>query len=428
MENSRVVGAPALPPAGNLEVIDRMEIQESGAVNLARVLENVEGVYVTETGPAGGTVRVSIRGCDPRHVLILMDGLRLNNASTGEADLSAVPLEMVEKVEVLRGGQSARYGPDAMGGVINIVTQVQSAQKTPEFASGKYWGRWKTSKYTLTVVDPPLPDHLTGRFTYGSSRSNADFDYDYQVSTKTGVDSTHSGTRANAVMENSNYHGSGLYQLNERTSLSVSGQVYRARQGLPGSVARPDNTAWKEDNRTLAGLRVKSDRSVRYHLELAVGFSRFEQYFNNMAGDRVSERYEDLYVNDIISVKSAHLFRPWAGGELGGGLEFERNTLYQNDIYRPVWSKGRSVRDNTGLYLSGRQAFDLRQTPLLDAAVIDLELSRGKRYFPKMKAIRLWLSWDSFVRHPLRFADNFDNFNVALVRPTGNPHRLIPEK
>ncbi|MCP4567396.1 MAG: TonB-dependent receptor [FCB group bacterium] len=350
------------------KVVNRVDIQRSGADDLARVLESVEGVYVTEGGTAGGIVRVSIRGCDPRHVLVLLDGQRLNSAGSGEANLGSVPLEIVERVEVYRGGQSARFGPDALGGVINIITQIQSGGAEREITGGKYWGSWKSERYKLTITNPVTLKNLESRISYGTKRSNGDFDYDHTISSITG-DTTHSGTRYNGGFEDYNYHSTGNYRIGNNTRFYLSGQAYRSRQELPGYASEPDSTAWSKDKRLLAGLRMKHDYSLHNRLDLNVGFTRLEQYFNNVNHSRPAYRYENRYINDILTVKSEHLYRPWPGGAIRGGLEFERNILYHNNLMRPTAAMGRSVRDNTGFVIGGGQNLEPGDFPLpLDAA------------------------------------------------------------
>lgn len=107
----------------NSTVLDRAAIEQSGRRDLGELLQTAPGVVITQAGGPGQASRVSIRGSSSNQVLILVDGVPLNSAISGSADLSRVALETVERVTVHTGAQSARYGPRAMAGVIEIETR-----------------------------------------------------------------------------------------------------------------------------------------------------------------------------------------------------------------------------------------------------------------------------------------------------------------
>ncbi|MEO7997900.1 MAG: TonB-dependent receptor [Gemmatimonadaceae bacterium] len=109
--------------AMNATVIDRIAIEQSGRRDLGELLQTAPGVVVTQAGGPGQTSHVSIRGSSANQVLVLVDGVPLNSAISGSADLSRVALETVDKITVRTGAQSARYGPRAMAGVIEIETR-----------------------------------------------------------------------------------------------------------------------------------------------------------------------------------------------------------------------------------------------------------------------------------------------------------------
>jgi vitamin B12 transporter len=108
-----------------VSVITADEIAKASPRDVGDLLRQVPGVSVTQTGGAGGTQTARIRGLDSRHTLVMVDGVRVNDASSpgGEFDFSNIVLADVERIEVLRGPQSALYGSDAIGGVINVITK-----------------------------------------------------------------------------------------------------------------------------------------------------------------------------------------------------------------------------------------------------------------------------------------------------------------
>lgn len=108
--------------ARSVQVVTREEIARSAARNVADVLATVMGVDVY--GRSAAQADVSIRGSSSEQVVVLVDGVRMSDVQSAHYALDlAVPLASVERIEIMRGVGSALYGPDAVGGVINIVTR-----------------------------------------------------------------------------------------------------------------------------------------------------------------------------------------------------------------------------------------------------------------------------------------------------------------
>jgi iron complex outermembrane receptor protein len=106
----------------SVEVLDRAAIDRLPALTIGDVLARALGADVQGRSPASSDL--SLRGSSFEQVVVLVDGVRVRDDQTGHFNLDlAVPLDQVERVEVLRGAGSALYGPDAVGGVINIVTR-----------------------------------------------------------------------------------------------------------------------------------------------------------------------------------------------------------------------------------------------------------------------------------------------------------------
>ncbi|MET0517267.1 MAG: TonB-dependent receptor [Burkholderiaceae bacterium] len=110
----------------SVTVIERAQIERLGASSGVDLFRQVPGLQIDQLGGPGGLSSVYIRGSDPNHVLVLIDGVRVNdptNSRGGGFDMSSLDPSQIERIEVLRGTASAIYGADAMGGVINIITR-----------------------------------------------------------------------------------------------------------------------------------------------------------------------------------------------------------------------------------------------------------------------------------------------------------------
>lgn len=165
----------AISQAGSaISVITSDEIEKESPKSPADVLRRVPGVTVVETGGPGATTTVRIRGADAGHTLVLIDGIRVNDPSSdaGEFDFSNLSAVDIERIEVLRGPQSALYGSDAIGGVINIITR--KGKGAPRFSVGVEGGSYSTKagRAAVSGSEGPLSYAFsaTGFDTAGFSR------------------------------------------------------------------------------------------------------------------------------------------------------------------------------------------------------------------------------------------------------------------
>src|SRR5262249_35014951 len=125
-----VVTATRLPTSidrvGNaITVITEEQMRDRQASSVADVLRMVPGLAVNRSGGGVGTLtQVRIRGAEANQTLVLIDGIEVNDPSGGsEFDFGNLLTSGIERIEILRGPQSALYGSDAVGGVINIITK-----------------------------------------------------------------------------------------------------------------------------------------------------------------------------------------------------------------------------------------------------------------------------------------------------------------
>ncbi len=110
----------------DVTVIDADEIMRSGAQSLPQLLQRQPGVEVTINGGPGATSGAFMRGANRGQTLVLIDGLRVGSASVGATSLEAIPLDQIDRIEILRGPASSLYGADAIGGVIQVFTRKAS--------------------------------------------------------------------------------------------------------------------------------------------------------------------------------------------------------------------------------------------------------------------------------------------------------------
>ncbi len=122
-------------------VISRQEIEQWQSHTLTDVLQHVQGVTFTNSGGQGQPTSVFLRGTEADHVLVLIDGVAAGSVSSGSMAFQDLPLNQIERIEVVRGPVSSLYGADAVGGVIQIFTiapDVNKTQQRAKLAVGSY--------------------------------------------------------------------------------------------------------------------------------------------------------------------------------------------------------------------------------------------------------------------------------------------------
>lgn len=254
----------------NVTVVTREEIERSNAKATVDLLRNEVGVVVRDFTGNGKTTSVDIRGfgeTGPLNTLVLVDGRRVNEIDLSGVDWTQIPLDQVERIEILRGPGSVLYGDNAVGGVVNIITR--KPEKPFSFRTEVSRGSYLYHKESGSVSGKQGP---FSAMLYG----------DY---------SSTEGYRENGFLRYKDAGGKILYDVNDVVHLSFAGNFHRDDFGLPGALPqflyendrrttiRPDDKAETDDNSLSFGIksrlwnlgRIDTDLSYR-HRETANQF------------------------------------------------------------------------------------------------------------------------------------------------------------
>ncbi len=131
----------------SVTVISREDIERRQARSVEDLLRGTQGISITNNGGPGKNTSVFMRGTESDHILVLIDGVRAGSATSGGAAYGNIPIEQIERIEIVRGPRSSLYGSEAIGGVIQIFTRKGGKEGfTPSFSiGGGSYGTFKGS-------------------------------------------------------------------------------------------------------------------------------------------------------------------------------------------------------------------------------------------------------------------------------------------
>ncbi len=120
---------------GAVTRLDQRAIQRLQPTDLPDLLRRMPSVSLVSNGGPGKSTSIGIRGTNDSHVLVLIDGVRIGSVTSGGAALQNIPVEQIERIEVVRGPRSSLYGSEAIGGVIQIFTRQGKGGEAKPWAS-----------------------------------------------------------------------------------------------------------------------------------------------------------------------------------------------------------------------------------------------------------------------------------------------------
>ena len=151
-------------------VLARAELERQRGATVAEVLRRVGGLQMSNNGGRASTSSLFMRGADSRHVAVMVDGVRVDTQSgAGGATWEALPLEQIERIEIVRGPASAVYGSDAIAGVVQVFTR-KGRPGAPRLNVGASLGTQGTRAADASVSGGT--ETLDYAFSAGAERSN----------------------------------------------------------------------------------------------------------------------------------------------------------------------------------------------------------------------------------------------------------------
>lgn len=174
----RGIATPIARAGSSVSVITREEIEQAGQISVAELLRSVPGVSFTGAGGPGSQTDVRIRGTEAQHTMVLIDGVPVSDTTSTRNvfDFRTISRSLIERIEVLRGPQSALYGSDAIGGVINIITRQASTGMSgaASVEGGSFGTHRETLEFSYGGNGVGVLGSVSHSSTEGFSRTTAD--------------------------------------------------------------------------------------------------------------------------------------------------------------------------------------------------------------------------------------------------------------
>ncbi len=300
-------------------VLDKKDIQISGATNIGELLANESGVDWQTSGNYGGASQeIHIRGMRGNATQVLVNGVNVNSPSLGLADIGKIPIDNIERIEIVKGSGSLLYGSGAMAGTINIITKNPKKDKM-ELKIGAGYGLQNTYRIAAEngmFIAKDLGYYLT------AGRAETD------------------GFRDNSYLRQNDVSLKLLLDKKENINVSLYGDYVERDYGMPGVKPPPDTQDYYisgqrfYNNEAASLLDHSSDKDGRIVLEIkgepleSLGYN-FKGHYTKMENYNYS-RYafdgtgaENWITNHVLGMDGHVAIYPFEGARFLLGGEYK---------------------------------------------------------------------------------------------------------
>jgi outer membrane cobalamin receptor len=382
--------------------------------NIGEALAQSQSIFVKEYGSASGLKTINLRGASDSQVLVLTDGVRLNNPQTGGVDAGLLSLVGIDRIEIVRGNASAQYGSDAIGGVIHL----RSFQPPAGFS-----GALQTSGGSFGAFNSRMQfgygnSHWRGAVTLDRFVNDGDFP----------IDGASKSKRANNASQRREIFARLAGNLRENLNVQLWHRTNKIEQGVPGSLQFLSNDARQKD------LNHLTSAQLNWHpyalLQLSAQYS----------AERRDERYTDP--DPFFAIDSRHQVASDLGAlqnrvrlhstlDLLAGGEIGYHRLTSTDLGKPERTQRSAFVQIEWKPLVVRRQ-NIWQIKLIPSLRYDDYSDAGQRTSPKLA---LALNRDGATRLNLhgsmgrsfRVPSMSDLFWPVNAFVAGNPN-LLPER
>ncbi len=298
------------------EIVTARAPHHTTAQNVGEALAQAQSLFIKEYGGLSGLKTVTLRGASEGQVLVLEDGVRLNNPQGGWVDFNLLPISSVDKIEIVRGGASAQYGSEAVGGVIHVRTLPPPKRLTP------------SAEYTLGSYGTNAARFNLGQ-RLGKLAAVANFNK-LQTEGNYAVDET-MRLRNNAFARE-DFYLRGDYAFSPNARLSAFHKDIHADRKVAGSLAFPSPGATQVDDNRITAASFFKQSGAWLDLNLQASVQRLvQEYVNPDPFFPIRSRHR-VDSREVIAHNRSRVSQL----ELLYGFELARNEIQSTDIQNPT--------------------------------------------------------------------------------------------
>ncbi|WP_080779041.1 TonB-dependent receptor plug domain-containing protein [Chryseobacterium phocaeense] len=300
----KFISTPYKSANQNITVITKEEIANSPAKSIDEVLQQVPGMDIRRRGANGVQSDIGFRGSSFEQVLLLLNGIRMNDSQTGHNSMN-VPVDMddVERIEIIKGPAARRFGQNAYAGVINIITKTTSGKRVKISADG---GDYKTYGlgFNAQIGNEKFSNSLQANtassegYMYNTDYEIRNVFYQSKLNIKNGDLKLQAGFSEKKFGANGFYASKSATEQYEETQASI---VSVAHQQKFGDLKISSNVYWRRGQDMYLYDRNKPDGYRNMHI-------------GNNVGGEVNSSYQ------------------WGLGTTGVGVELRKEFLASNNL------------------------------------------------------------------------------------------------
>lgn len=314
-------------------VITREEIERTQAQSVRELLQRSPGISVANQGGSGKITELRLRGTESDHVLVLVNGVRYNSATSGLAAVQDIPVGQIERIEIVRGPRSALYGSDAIGGVIQIFTRDGGEDAKPYFNVGT--GTYDTYEGQVGVAGGN--DRANYSVSLGGKKTDG---FDSCTGRPFGAPGGGAGCFANEPDDDAYSRTSGSMRAGYRFANGVRLNAHALRvegdNEFDGTAASGNEA---ETLRQVYGISVGGRPDDAWNMELSLNRSRDESdnFFNGRFINSIDSIRDTVKLQNDIALSPDNL--------LTIGADYRRSQVESTTQYN------QTQRDNTGVFM-----------------------------------------------------------------------------
>lgn len=296
-------------------ILTQEDFIKNNCESVGDALQTITGVYVNSTG------EIALRDVSASKVVVVLDGQRLNTAQGGGVNVSDMTIDNIEKIELLRGGRSAQYGADAVGGVIRITTiSQQEGTRAVGFGFKSTYGSFNRQIYNIS--NSISFNKISSFLSYQRDTWDGDFTYtDYYGEEQNLINNKQSSFNLFYKLS---------YAIDDKQQINATTNYYKANNGASGMIDNLTPEAVLEYDNKSYNLSYDNSKLFKdFSLKSQIYYLDFETKFDNPENPNIPPSDHDNYALGLELSQAGTLFN---GTNIVYGYSFRNDKISSTEV------------------------------------------------------------------------------------------------